>query len=440
MTSHYSVQAIIVSSFDKTYVQFLYPKGGLNWIQADIGQSGLVDVRAQAGFVSEDGRFTKLPGSGTDNAKYLDVLSNYDENGSWWYLVGPIAYPNDVIQPHSDDHLSGLTAPPAKQTCATHGLRCHVTAHCTDTATGFCCSCRNGYYGNGFTCLKSDAPIRVSGRVYGSLGDVQFDTQLQAYVTLLDGQTFAAVTPLEAAVGQKLQLLQLLAGPIGWLFALPMDGAQNGYQLTGGRFNHSTTIRFHGSDRQVTVVQRYSGLNVWDQLEVDVVVNGDLPDVPADSRVEFPDIVEEFVYAAENTLRSIGTMVVHVGDEELLYSVVQQIEYETCAFAEATVPFTDRPAVFNRVFRVTATYKTGRENALRIGQSNKITRLRDANACSDGTAKCGENTQCIAGANDSFDVSMGWCIYHSDNRYIGSQRPALQSLTATYYSFASASA
>lgn len=339
-------------------------------------------------------------------SKYLDVLSNYDENGSWWFLVGPISYPNDVIQPHSDAHLDGLTHAPTKQTCETHGLRCHVTAHCLDTATGFCCRCRDGYYGNGFTCVKSDAPIRVSGQISGTLGAERISTQVQAYVSLLDGQTYAAITPLEPAIGQKFQLLELLAGPIGWLFAVPTDGAANGYQLTGGKFNHSTTVRFHGSDRQITITQTFTGMNVWDQLEVDVVVAGDLPDVPAGSRIAYPDIVEEFVYSAENTLRSIGTQQVTLNDVELLYSVIQQISYEQCPFAEVTAAsLADRPSVFNKVFKVTSTFSPA-ENALRIGITNKITLNRDSSACTDGTATCGENTVCIAAANDSYDVSV----------------------------------
>lgn len=42
----------IISDNIETYVQYLYPASGLNWIQGDIGESGLPDVRAQAGFVS----------------------------------------------------------------------------------------------------------------------------------------------------------------------------------------------------------------------------------------------------------------------------------------------------------------------------------------------------------------------------------------------------
>lgn len=57
----------IICGEEETFVQFLYPDKGLNWLQGDVGESGLPDVRAQAGFVAEDGRFFSLKGSGTEN-------------------------------------------------------------------------------------------------------------------------------------------------------------------------------------------------------------------------------------------------------------------------------------------------------------------------------------------------------------------------------------
>lgn len=47
----------IIGDEIETYAQYLYPASGLNWIQGDIGESGLPDVRAQAGFVNRK----KLP-------------------------------------------------------------------------------------------------------------------------------------------------------------------------------------------------------------------------------------------------------------------------------------------------------------------------------------------------------------------------------------------
>lgn len=62
-----SFQVALILGDEETYAQFLYPENGINWIQGDTKDSGLPDVRAQAGFISEDGRFFPLQGSGTDN-------------------------------------------------------------------------------------------------------------------------------------------------------------------------------------------------------------------------------------------------------------------------------------------------------------------------------------------------------------------------------------
>lgn len=60
-------KAIIISNDNETYVQFIYPAGGLNWLQGESGSSGLPDIRAQAGFIAEDGRYYSLQGSGSEN-------------------------------------------------------------------------------------------------------------------------------------------------------------------------------------------------------------------------------------------------------------------------------------------------------------------------------------------------------------------------------------
>lgn len=58
---------LIFCGAEHTYVQFLYPENGLNWLQSDVSESGLPDVRAQAGFISDDGQFFNLKGSGTES-------------------------------------------------------------------------------------------------------------------------------------------------------------------------------------------------------------------------------------------------------------------------------------------------------------------------------------------------------------------------------------
>lgn len=40
------------------------------------------------------------------------------------------------------------------KTCVSSSTVCHSQAQCIDNDQGFCCVCRDGYYGNGRTCLK----------------------------------------------------------------------------------------------------------------------------------------------------------------------------------------------------------------------------------------------------------------------------------------------
>jgi nidogen (entactin) len=151
--------------------------------------------------------------------------------GSYLFRVGPLKDPNDNIE--EPDVAVSAEEQGGVQTCSNKGrLKCHSNAFCQDAAQGFCCICKNGYYGNGYNCIKNDVPIRVSGKISGKLGDLDVNSQIQSYVVMADGRTYTAVSPLESDVSSKLQLLPILGGVIGWLFAKPMSTNLNGYQVS----------------------------------------------------------------------------------------------------------------------------------------------------------------------------------------------------------------
>lgn len=60
-------QVALIVGEQQTFVQFIYPEHGLNWLQGESAGLGLPDIRAQAGFVAEDGRYFSLNGSGSEN-------------------------------------------------------------------------------------------------------------------------------------------------------------------------------------------------------------------------------------------------------------------------------------------------------------------------------------------------------------------------------------
>lgn len=317
-------QVAIILSDEETYAQFLYPHDGINWIQADIGESGLPDVRAQAGFISEDGRFFNIKDSGTENVRYLTEYSNHGSSGSWLYRIGRLGYEDNVVEPDTAETHQQIR--PVK--CSDGGrLKCHTQAYCTDTKAGYCCQCKDGYYGNGFSCIKNDVPIRVSGEVRGRIGNDDINAQIQSYVVLSDGRSYTAVSPLSENVGFKTQLLSSLGEGIGWLFAKPLHGYINGYQTTGGKLNRTSNIAFRTGET-LKIKQIFTGLNYYDQLSVDIDVNGDLPYIPPGIKLNLNDIIYQYHLDGLTSLHIVSTRTYSApGIDDIIYTIEDNVSF-----------------------------------------------------------------------------------------------------------------
>lgn len=166
-------------------------------------------------------------------AKYLSKLSNNGNPGSWIFRVGHLSFESNIEQPDQSRFFQQEIQYP--RSCSSGGnLKCHISAVCRDTRLSFACECKPGFYGNGYSCIKSDVPLRVAGKVTGKINNVQLDAQLQSYVVLSDGRSYTAVSPLEQSIGYSSQLAYAFGSVIGWLFAKPIttDNAPNGYQVS----------------------------------------------------------------------------------------------------------------------------------------------------------------------------------------------------------------
>lgn len=101
-------------------------------------------------------------------------------------------------------------------------------------------------------------------------------------------------------------------------------------QLTGGKLNDTTTIRFtaeDGTTHELLIVQRFNGLNVWDQLAVDIEVNGNLPDVRSGSAIVFPDSSDSYVFQSENKIQSDGNGAITVDGRPISFVINQVVCY-----------------------------------------------------------------------------------------------------------------
>ncbi|XP_055600604.1 nidogen-like [Uranotaenia lowii] len=401
---HFNMKADVTNSFqvalilgeEETYVQFLYPENGINWIQGD-SESGLPDVRAQAGFISEDGRYFPLQGSGTDNIKHLTVSSNAGVAGTWLFRVGPLDQEGNVEEPD----LLNNGSPREPRTCAEGGhFKCHSAAVCKDSRNGYCCTCKAGYYGNGFSCVKNDVPLRVVGAVKGTLNQWTIDTQMQSYVVMADGRTYTALSPLEEDIGTTLQIAHIIGSSIGWLFAKPIGNVLNGYQLTGGKFNQTSTIDFEGSRDRLRVELHFNGLNMWDQLSVDINIEGSVAQIPLRDKLQVEDYSEIFQKAGKDRLEAYIKHRAHIPSQnrDLVYSIRHLINYETCKF----VDYDNYRVATLKNSKINLGYEP-REKAIRMGMLNKISSGEKMNPCDD--ANCGDNTVCVPNSDDSYDCN-----------------------------------
>lgn len=317
-------QVAVISNDEESYVEFLYPQNGIQWVKAESGDSGLPDIRARAGFISSEGRYIPLKGSGTDRVRHLSETSNYGQPGRWLYRVGKLAEGEIIGEP---DNISIPEESSQPLTCASGGrLQCHSSATCEDTQDGFCCKCKDGYYGNGYSCILNTVPIRVTGTITGHIGTTSFASQLQAYIVMVDGRSYTAISALESGLGPKFQLLEVIGGVIGWLFAKPIGTTLNGYQITGGKFNHSSSIRFTtGENLQIT--QRYIGLNLWDQLAAEIEISGDVPSVHEGVKVTMDDFTEEYTSSGQNSIQVVTSNKIELssGEPDIGFTIHQNV-------------------------------------------------------------------------------------------------------------------
>lgn len=288
------------------------------------------------------------------------------------------------------------------KTCAQSGPSvCHMQARCVDYQAGICCQCSEGFYGNGKSCIKDDAPLRVHGKMNGIINNINLnDVDIQAYVVVADGRAYTALSRSPPTLGSSLQLLNVLGGVIGWLFAKPASSAKNGYQLTGALFNHTAEVFFPSTGDRVTINQEYQGHDVFDQVILDADIRGTVPAILSGTKLELTEYEEHYSFTEPGLIRSESsrTFTNKVTDERYEQKVSQTFTFNACRFSppsdEDSTPLTLRVAKTYLGYEI-------KDNIVRYGMSNKITPLGQEDPCIQGRNYCGEHSVCVVQA-DSF--------------------------------------
>ncbi|RWS25534.1 nidogen-1-like protein, partial [Leptotrombidium deliense] len=320
-------QVVVASDGSSSYVFFLYPENGIQWIRGDGKVPHMPDARAQAGFMSGDGRMYILPGSGSDRIQRYDRKSNVNDAGFWVFHIGNTGNRGNVENPDI------VVQKPAPNNCAETSDPCAMNSKCVDYRNGFCCHCADGYFGNGRECFENDKFQRLFGKLNGYINKKTLQNiALHSHTETRDGRSYTGISRIPADLGPDMQTLFTIGSNIGWIFAKPRIGAKNGFVLTGGLFNRTVDIEFRNTGDHIHMKEYYVGPDVFGYINVNIEVRGSLPPIPYRSKVTIDDFADVYTRQSNNVIRSQSEKMLKVGDTrvEIPFSIDQTIEFEEC--------------------------------------------------------------------------------------------------------------
>ncbi|XP_077526429.1 nidogen [Haemaphysalis longicornis] len=404
-----SFQVVIGSEEGQAYALLLYPQGGLQWIQGDGKNPVLPDAKAQAGFMSGDGRrFTALRGSGTDHVINLDKMSNTAVPGLWAYQISG----NEVVSPDlvSPDVVTG------GGTCSTAREPCPPSTVCQDFATGFCCYCDRGFFGNGKNCISNGSPQRVTGKLTGSLNDLPIggEVDFHTYVDTANGRTYTALSRVSpTSLGSDLRALLAIGDVMGWLFALPQnEQARSGFVLTGGECNLTSEVHFKQTGHHVTIRGYFQGFDVFNMMKVRFEVRGGLPSVAQGTGVNVQDFTQDYNLVSPGMVKSHLSHSFELEGSSLPieYTVDTTATFRQCPHLPPSMSALQRVHVSRNFINF-----DDKDSIVRYAQTTKVSGVDGSDPCQG--VECGEHSTCIPdGTNHRCQCDAGYDMLHRGDR------------------------
>ncbi|XP_027866981.1 nidogen-2 isoform X5 [Xiphophorus couchianus] len=293
-----------------------------------------------------------------------------------------------------------------KETCARFQQQCSQNAFCSDYATGFCCHCRPGFYGNGRHCLPDGAPQRVSGKVSGTVtvGSTPVELNnidLHAYIVVGDGRAYTAISEVPEPVGWAMMSVSPVGELFGWLFALELPNSQAGFKITGAEFSRHAEVVFSPGNQRLSITQTGRGLDEHNHLSVDTVINGNVPFVPPGAEVTMKPFKETYQYypsvATSSSVREFSVGLPEKASESYTFHLKQNITYRDCRHGNLAATPETLQINMERVFVM----YVKEERILRYAITNKISPIGDSsevellNPCYAGNHDCDTTAQCI---------------------------------------------
>ncbi|XP_074631939.1 nidogen-like isoform X3 [Acropora palmata] len=333
-----SFQVVLITNGMTTFAMLNYQNSGLERIMSyRVRFHGGRSFYAQVGFSAGDQvRYYLLPGSGTMNVTLLLTKSNMMLPGQWmfkigWPGMGPlnIESANSFIRKESarrhhfilDQHIDE---------CSSGVSQCHEHASCTNSDPGYCCECKEGYFGTGFICEKEGENLRFSGRMTGKINSVDVPSiNVDIIAMTKDGRAYVVIRDPPASLQHSLKILTPFVNLVGWMFAVKktMD-VRNGIQVIGEKFTRSAIISFN-SGEALYLNQRFTGKDATGSyISIVTTINGTMPNINADARVQVSSFQEIYQRRERGRVESNGAVSYSVDGQAQSFFVQQFITYD----------------------------------------------------------------------------------------------------------------
>ncbi|GFS46965.1 hemicentin-1 [Trichonephila inaurata madagascariensis] len=173
-------------------------------------------------------------------------------------------------------------------------------------------------------------PTQAVGHLIGVINGVDFGlSKLFANISQfgMEQTVSADVQNITSEIASKMKFLIPLLTPIYWTTAYEMGDAVNGYTLTKGFFRKETQVNFAtGEVLYMTHVAR--GLDRRGKLLIDIVISGEVPDLPKESEVILHPFVEDYIQTGPGSIYALSTRTYQVGNYVLPYYWNHSIFYD----------------------------------------------------------------------------------------------------------------
>lgn len=223
---------------------------------------------------------------------------------------------------------------------------------------------------------------------------------LQCYIQTKDGRTYTALSRIPKGIGASFQLINPFSDIISWLFGKTTSETKNGYEITGGLFNHTLELKFDKTNDKLIIKNKYMGLDVFGQLKVESHIKGTLPRMNDDVRLEYIDHELTLNHIQPSTLRSHASRKYKIATDpnsSYPFSEDHTIEYRKCRYSPSSESQNSSRV---KLSRGVTTYES-RESIIRFASNAKVVPLEEEDPCIQGRETCSHHSSCIA-VEDSF--------------------------------------